>query len=79
MNNQKNDYYYLNKVLIDVNFIVRNTEKLNKKEIISNEILLDSIFFRLIQISENIKKLSITFKENYKEFPLYEVLGFRIR
>jgi len=69
MNNQKNDYYYLNKVLIDVNFIVRNTEKLNKKEIISNEILLDSIFFRLIQISENIKNYLLLLMKTIKNFP----------
>ena len=79
MNNLKTDMYYLNKALMDIDFIIKNTTGLNEEELVENEILMDSIFFRLIQISENIKRLSREFLESNSSFPYYEVLGFRNR
>ena len=50
-----------------------------KKELMSNEVLLDSMMFRLIQVSENIKKLTNSFKENNRQVPWTEIAGFRNR
>ncbi len=63
MDNIKNDNYYYNKMLTDVNFIIKYTENLNKDDFVNNDILVDSMLFRLIQISENVNKLSEEFKK----------------
>jgi uncharacterized protein with HEPN domain len=42
-----------------------------------NEILQDSMMFRLIQISENAKKLSDTYKMQHSEIPWTDVYGLR--
>lgn len=48
MDNEKNDTYYLEKILKDLNFLIEHTSGKTKEEIESNEILIDSIMFRLI-------------------------------
>ena len=53
MDNTKNDYYYLNKIKTDIAFIVAHMQDVDVQELNSDEILLDSMLFRMIQISEN--------------------------
>ena len=53
MDNVKTDVYYVEKILKDLRFIRTNTQNLTLKDLELNEILCDSILFRLIQISEN--------------------------
>ena len=48
-----------------------------KEEIEENEILIDSILFRIIQIAENNSKLSEEFKSNHKEVPWVAIKGMR--
>ena len=45
----------------------------------SNELLSDSIMFRLIQISENSIKLSDVFKSSHSYIPWYAIKGMRNR
>ena len=52
MDNVKNDLYYIKKLKDDIEFIVRHTKNISLEELNVNEILLDSMLFRLIQISE---------------------------
>ena len=42
-----------------------------------NEILQDSMMFRLIQISENAEKLSLDFRNSYKHIPWKAMYGLR--
>ena len=63
MDNIKNDQYYINKIRKDLKFIIDNTLDVDSEELGKNEILLDSMLFRLIQISENSKRLSERFKK----------------
>lgn len=56
MDNTKNDDYYVGKLRDDLAFIVRHMKGISLEELTENEILLDSMMFRLIQISENSKK-----------------------
>lgn len=63
MDNKKDDVYYLGKIVADLEFLIEHTSGKTKDEIENNEILVDSIMFRLIQISENSDKLTTTFKE----------------
>lgn len=48
-------------------------------ELNANELLLDSMLFRMIQISENSKKLSDEFKQKHSLVPWNAVYGFRNR
>lgn len=79
MDNVKDDKYYANKIRDDFQFIIKNTSHLSDEEIINNEILLDSIMFRLIQVSENSLKLSDDFKNEFNEIPWVAVKGLRNR
>ena len=67
MDNIKNDSYYVNKILIDVKYLIELSQKNTKEQIILNETILDSIFFRFIQIAENASKLSQEYKQTNNE------------
>ena len=79
MDNIKNDNYYIQKVLKDLNFIVTQMKDVTIDELNSNEVLLDSMLFRMIQISENSKKLSDDHKQKHASVPWNAVYGFRNR
>ena len=65
--NVKTDVYYVEKILKDLRFIRTNTQNLTLKDLELNEILCDSILFRLIQISESSSKLSPLFKLDHQD------------
>lgn len=52
MDNVKNDNYYLKKIHEDLEFIVLHMRNVGIEELHDNEILLDSMLFRMIQLSE---------------------------
>ena len=79
MDNIKNDGYYLRKIVTDIEFILKHTQNLTQLQIENNEILLDSIMFRLVQISENSGKLTVDFKTKYKTIPWRAIKGMRNR
>lgn len=79
MDNIKNDSYYLGKLIKDLSFIVTQMQDVEIDELTSNEILLDSMLFRMMQISENSKKLSDDYKLNHRDIPWIAVYGFRNR
>ena len=77
MDNVKNDGYYISKITEDLAFIEKHTRGIDKEELSKNEILLDSMLFRLIQISENAKKLSDEYKTKRSEVPWKAIYGLR--
>ena len=77
MDNKKGNEYYLKKVITDLEFVVKHTENIGKYELEENEILVDSVMFRLIQISENANKLSDEFKQNHESIPWRAIKGMR--
>ncbi|MDE7337571.1 MAG: DUF86 domain-containing protein [Clostridia bacterium] len=79
MDNVKNDRYYLDKIISDLKFIIQHASGKTKDEIDENEVLLDSIMFRIIQIAENNNKLSADFKEKHSEIPWMSIKGMRNR
>lgn len=79
MDNTKNDDYYVGKLRDDLAFIVRHMKGISLEELTENEILLDSMMFRLIQISENSKKLSDEYKEEHSTVPWFAISGLRNR
>lgn len=79
MDNIKNDDYYLNKIKADLSHIIKNTTGLSENDIGNNDILVDSIMFRLIQISENCDKLSDALKLQNNHIPWRALKGLRNR
>lgn len=79
MDNIKNDNYYVQKILRDLNFIVTQMKDVTIDKLNDNEVLLDSMLFRMIQISENSKKLSDGYKQKHASVPWNAVYGFRNR
>lgn len=75
----KDDAYYIKRIIKDLVFVYEHTNEISKEQLEKNEILIDSILFRLIQISENSDKLSIDFKLFHKEVPWKEMKGMRNR
>lgn len=58
MDNVKNDSYYVKRLKQDLEFVVTHMKNVDIEELNANEVLLNSMLFRMIQISENAKKLS---------------------
>lgn len=77
MDNYKNDEYYINKKIIDLEFIKKHMKDVDIIELKDNEVLLDSMLFRLIQISENAKKISDSYKNQHKGIQWGEIAGLR--
>ncbi len=53
MDNKKDDYYYAQKIKQDLLFITVHMRNISQDELNEDEVLLDSMMFRMIQISEN--------------------------
>lgn len=79
MDNKKDDRYYLEKIIADLKFVIDHTAGKTKAEVESDELLVDSILFRIIQISENNGKLSEQFKAAHGEVPWIAIKGMRNR
>ena len=57
----------------------RSTPRLSKSKLEEDEILVDSIMFRLIQVAENSEKLTEKFKKTYPSIPWRAIKGLRNR
>ena len=79
MDNLKNDTYYIQKIIQDLNFIVVHMKDVDIEELNENEVLLDSMLFRMIQLSENAKKLSDEYKMKNSNVPWNAIYGLRNR
>lgn len=69
MDNTKTDDYYIQRIRKDLELIVLHMENIDLEELNDNEILLDSMLFRMIQLSENAKKLSEKYKIRHDAIP----------
>ncbi len=79
MDNVKNNEYYVKKIITDIEFVLSHTEGLMEDKLEDDEVLLDSVMFRLIQISENSDKLTLAFKTENSEIPWRAIKGMRNR
>ena len=75
----KNDNFYLEKIIKDIKFLIAHTENITLNEIQKDEVLLDCIMFRLVQISENSGKLTDEFKASRKQISWSAIKGLRNR
>lgn len=79
MDNSKTNQYYLNRIILDLEFVIAHTEGYSQTEFEHNELLVDSTLFRLIQVSENSNKLSAVFKQQNPSIPWRAMKGLRNR
>ena len=79
MDNIKNDRYYVGKIITDLAFITAHTEGLSRRQLEENEVLIDSVMFRLIQVSENSDKLTQDFKDRHPQSAWRALKGMRNR
>ena len=78
MDNNKNDSYYMQKAISDIEAIEKYAKGIGYEDFVKDEKTLDAVMFRLVQMVENIKKISNEFKE--KTMPIVnwgKVSGFR--
>lgn len=77
MDNTKKDSYYIKKIIIDLDFILIHTNGVSKEALESNDLWVDSMMFRLIQISGNTKLISADFKTKNSQIPWKSIVGLR--
>lgn len=77
MDNIKNNIYYIQKIRKDLEFIVEHMRDVSMEELNVNEVLLDSMLFRMIQISENAKRLTDEYKLSHSHIPWSALSGMR--
>ena len=78
MDNIKNDSYFIQKAIADINAIENHTKNVTTyDEFMSDEMVVDAVMFRLIQLIENVKNISSEFKNNHNDIPWGKILGFR--
>lgn len=74
---KKDDAFYMEKALVEINKIIRHTRGLSYEQFMSDENNVDANLFRLEQMVEQIKHLSLEFKEEHIGIPWGEIIGFR--
>lgn len=79
MDNVKDNSYYLNKIISDLEFIIYHMESVDIEQLSKKDILLDSMLFRMIQISENAKNLTEDYKNSNPDIPWNAISGLRNR
>jgi uncharacterized protein with HEPN domain len=77
MNNLKNDEYFVRKMLTDLYFITEQMQGVSMRTLGENQVLMDSMCFRLIQIQENAKKLSEVYKLAHSKIQWRDIAGLR--
>ena len=79
MDNIKNDAYYINKIKADLSFVLYHTGGMSQEAFEHDDLLIDSVMFRLIQISENSDRLTDGYKELHSNIPWRAMRGLRNR
>ena len=79
MDKIKNNIDYIQKIRKDLEFIVEHMRDVSMEELNVNEVLLDSMLFRMIQISENAKRLTDEYKMSHSYIPWSALSGMRNR
>ena len=77
MDNTKNNQYYVYKILTDLKFVIDHTQGKTQQQIEGDDLLVDSIMFRVIQIAENSMKLDEEFQKKNSHIPWRAIRGMR--
>lgn len=71
---EKNNDYYIGKIKTDSKFIIDHIDSKTQKDIEVDELLKDSIMFRIMCISESTDKLTESFKSEHKDIPWSSII-----
>ena len=52
MDNVKGDWFYLEKIVADLKFVIDHTKGMTQTEMEENDLLIDSVMFRIVQVAE---------------------------
>ena len=77
MDNRKNDKYFAQKAIDNIDLIQKYIKGKNYDEFIEDTELNDAIMFRLVQLIENVKNISQAFKDEHNQIPWVKIIGFR--
>ena len=77
MDNTKNNQYYVDRILTDLKFVIDHTQGKTQQQIEDDDLLVDSIMFRVIQIAENSMKLDEEFQKKNSHIPWRAIRGMR--
>ena len=77
MDNTKNNQYYVDKILTDLKFVIDHTQGKTQQQIEGDDLLVDSIMFRVIQIAESSMKLDEEFQKKNSHIPWRAIRGMR--
>ena len=77
MDNVKDDHYFLEKITSDLKFVIDHTQGMTQEEMTENDLLIDSVMFRIVQVAENGAKLSETFRAAHPDIPWAAIRGMR--
>lgn len=73
----KDDSYYIQQALIEIEWVIKYTKGLSYEEFMGDPKTIDATMFRLQQMAEKIKHLSIEYKNKHDSVPWGEITGFR--
>ena len=77
MDNVKDDKYYFKKAVEEIEIIERYVADKTYSEFMADEKLIDAVMFRLVQLIENVKKISQSFKNSHPSIEWGNIVGFR--
>lgn len=77
MNNRKDDSYYVSKAIENIDSILAYIKGKSRDDFMNDELLNDAIMFRLIQLAENVGRLTPEFKASHSDIPWGLIAGFR--
>lgn len=69
----------MDKIINDITFVMEHTNNLSAEQFSKDEVLLDSVMFRLVQIAENALKLTQIFRQRHDEVDWQAIIGMRNR
>lgn len=79
MDNVKNDAYFVERILTDLHFIAKHMNGVTQEKLEEDEIFLNAMLFRLIQVWESARKLTEEYKAAHKSIPWVDIAGLRNR
>ena len=79
MDNVKNDAYFVERILTDLHFIANHMNGVTQEKLEEDEIFLNAMLFRLIQVWESARKLTEEYKAAHKSIPWVDIAGLRNR
>ena len=79
MDDSKGFYYYLDKIISDLQFVERHLKGISYSEFVSDDLLNCSVCFKFVQASENSKKISKTLTGLSPDIPWNQMNGLRNR